>query len=535
MMNQTDPTDFPAGLTRVPEGRAEPAEGAIFHSRGVVLISGPDAGAAADAARRVLARAPALRVVVFAPGINGIAALPKSVMRVGGPVVSVQGHLGAFTATAPVGGGKQEDAGIFSPNPDRQFDLVLDLFARPLLNAAVPPIGYFAVGNSEAALARVLEKLPTLVGRFHKPRFFEYQATLCQHQVNGVTGCTRCLSVCAAQAIRASAGAIEVDPYLCQACASCALVCPSGALTVVRPAAAELASGLVRPRGEAGKDILLVHDAEGRDAACADEWARVERMEVNPLPAFGEALWLQALAQGFAAVRLVLAPPLPALTRDALQAKVAEVRAILAGIGRDPDAVATLEIRDLAAALRRAALQRATHVPATSGHAGVQGKRAGLLAAIDALARKNLRQDALALPAQAPFDRVTVDARRCTLCLACANICPTRALGGQIAPAPLLAFKESLCVQCGLCRAACPEQAISLQARFVPEPARRDEVRVIARDEQVACSRCSTPFIGRHFLERSIKMMQARPGALPGAADFLRLCPSCRQRGTTQT
>ncbi len=526
---------YPAGLSRIFGSKPTPLEGVIFHSRGAVLISGPSAIAAADAARRLLARASDLRVVVLAPGIDAVADLPRAVRRVGGRVVSLTGHLGAFTAMVPVGGGKQEDAGIFSPNDDRRFDLVLDMFPTPLLNMAVPPLGYFAVGDSVPAVVRALETLPTLVGSFHKPRFVNYQAALCQHQVNGVTACSRCLNVCAAQAIRFNSGAIEVDPYLCQGCASCALVCPSGAMGFALPAASELAVGMTRLEAKGKKDILLVHDAAARQAVCAFESARIQRLEFDPLPALGEWFWLQALVQGFAAVRLVLSPTLPALTREALQAKVAELRAILAGIGRDPQAVATLEVQDLAAAIRRVAAAPAFISPAPGITGKSDGKRARLLAVIDQLARKNLRQDAVPLPSGAPLGKVTVDVRSCTLCLACANICPTQALSGQIAPLPLLAFKESLCVQCGLCRAACPEQAISLQARFVSDPARRDEVRVIASDEQVGCSRCNTPFIGRHFLAQSIRMMQARPGALPAAADFLRLCPSCRQRGIAQS
>lgn len=239
------------------------------------------------------------------------------------------------------------------------------------------------------------------------------------------------------------------------------------------------------------------------------------------------------VAQGYAGVRLLLSPTLPVLTRAAIQAKVVEMREILGVIGRDPAALAAVEAQDLAASIRGLAAVHTTS-PALPVGNGV-GKRASLLGVIDGLTRKNLRKDAAPLPVGAPFGKVTVDARSCTMCLACVNICPTLALSGRMAPTPQIGFQESLCVQCGLCRTVCPEKSISLQPRFVTEPSRRNEIRIVNRDELVPCSRCNTPFIGRHFLASSIKMMLARPGALPSAADFLRLCPSCRQRGITAT
>ena len=526
---------YPAGLTRIFGEKPVNTNGVIFHSHGTVLICGASAVPAADAARRLLARASDLRVVVFAPGIDAIADLPRAVTRVGGRIVSIKGHLGAFTATVPAGNGREEDAGLFSPNSNHVFDLVLDLFATPLLQASVPPVGYFAVGDSTTAVVRALETLPSLVGIFHKPKFFDYEASLCSHRVNGVAGCNRCLTVCAAQAIRASATGVEVDPYLCQGCASCALVCPSGAMRFPLPAASELAAGIARPGapGEVRKDILLVHDAAVQADLDSVASTRLQRLEVNPLLAFNERLWLQALAQGYAGVRLLLSPTLPVLTRAAIQAKVVEMREILGVIGRDPAALAAVEAQDLAASIRGIAAVHTTSPVLPVGNGA--GKRASLLGVIDGLTRKNLRKDAVPLPVGAPFGKVTVDARSCTLCLACVNICPTLALSGRMAPTPQIGFQESLCVQCGLCRTVCPEKSISLQPRFVTEPSRRNEIRIINRDELVPCSRCNTPFIGRHFLASSIKMMQARPGALPSAADFMRLCPSCRQRGITAT
>jgi ferredoxin len=99
-------------------------------------------------------------------------------------------------------------------------------------------------------------------------------------------------------------------------------------------------------------------------------------------------------------------------------------------------------------------------------------------------------------------------------------------------PAPALYFKESLCVQCDLCRAGCPEKAITLQARFLPDAALRIALRELANDQFVSCSSCGTPFIGRRKLAASLTLMKEHAEDLPGGIDSLRMCQACRQRET---
>ena len=70
----------------------------------------------------------------------------------------------------------------------------------------------------------------------------------------------------------------------------------------------------------------------------------------------------------------------------------------------------------------------------------------------------------IALPAGAPFGAVEV-ADGCTLCLACVSACPTGALSDD-PDRPVLRFTEDACVQCGLCKATCPEKVITLVPRL---------------------------------------------------------------------
>src|SRR3546814_11012440 len=75
------------------------------------------------------------------------------------------------------------------------------------------------------------------------------------------------------------------------------------------------------------------------------------------------------------------------------------------------------------------------------------------------------RSDLLPLAPGAPFGRIAVDTAGCTLCLACVSACPTGALHDD-ENRPWLGFREEACVQCGLCRATCPEKVIALEPRL---------------------------------------------------------------------
>src|SRR6266545_1630115 len=226
-----------AALSRLERGVTVAASQSIeFASRGVVLIVGDDASVVPHAA--VLSRT--LKVVVCAPGAQDAPGLPRGVISIGGRIVGISGRMGAFTAQAAVSRDESADMGRFSPNPDRTFDLVLDLSRAPHFPQAVPPLGYFAPGQDAAAIDDALAVMPTLVGRFGKPRYFEYAKELCTHGAKGLAGCTRCLGVCSTAAISSAGDVISVDPYLCQGCATCALACPTGALTFKPAPRAEL-------------------------------------------------------------------------------------------------------------------------------------------------------------------------------------------------------------------------------------------------------------------------------------------------------
>lgn len=519
--------DCRCGLTPMPTDAPASHVGVSYNSRGAVLVIG-DGPAAVKPARQLAAR---LKVILFAPGVDALTDLPENVVRVGGRIASVQGHLGDFSASVAVAHNQVRDAGIFSPNVDRKFDLVLDLGRAPHMRQGTAPCGYFAPGDDAELLARALDTLPGIVGRFWKPQYVQYRSEICTHGAMGIPGCKRCLDACACGAIRSTGERIEVDAYLCQGCAACTMACPTGALALDASMAGEDRwRDALEPVSDASTPWLaVVHDAASRDRLTGLAAPQVRLIEVCAIPEFSETLWMETLARGASALILVVDPAAPSQTLNTIARTVAEAKEILLAIGRAAEAITVAAPGEAAMtidALLRLGVSSPPAIPVRS-----ESKRTRFLAAVDAIASTDKPPATRDLAEGASFGAVIVDRQGCTLCLACTNLCPTGALTRGNGTPPALMFKESLCVQCNLCRGGCPEKAITLQPRFLPKRSEREEIRILHADEPVPCSRCGAPFTTRRMLAVSMALVDSqRSLTMPGGTAALRQCPACRQR-----
>ncbi len=448
----------------------------------------------------------------------------------------VSGHLGAFVASVAGPGGEVDLASLMRGAGQKTFDLVLDLRSPPALDADVLPAGYYAPGADPARLAEALEELAELVGEFEKPRYFDYDPAICAHSRSGQAGCRRCLDACPTDAIRSAGDRIEVDPYLCQGGGTCATACPSGAITYAYPTAADMLDYL---RGL----LQLFHDAGGRHpvlvfcdrergaavlAAAAGELPEhVLAVEVEEIGAVGLDVWLTALAFGAAEV-LLLTPSWTAPTVSAeLRRQLDYCGAILAGLGLEAPRVRALEadatpaLTALLGATRRESVCRSPF--ATFGE-----KRNTVFTALERLAAGGAVPQPADLPEGAPFGTLEVDRDACTLCLACASLCPVKALQGGT-DTPLLAFIEGNCVQCGLCRGGCPESAISLRPRMLFDAEARRTPRVLNEEPPFECADCGKPFATRKIIETMRRKLSGhRMFSDAAALRRLELCEDCR-------
>lgn len=528
-----------SALIRLPQSLAAGPEGGAsvtYRSHGRTLIIGPEAAAVA-AAEGLLTTLEVYVLLTDGAGDDitrpDVGPLGERVLRARRTLT--QGHLGAFRVQVHDRGTEVDAAAKLGLAPEAGFDLLLDLDDPPGLTQEKPPPGYFAPGGPQA-LERALTELPELIGEFDKPRYFDYRFELCAHGARGQTGCTRCLEACATGAIRPSGDGIEVDPYLCQGCGSCATVCPSGAISYAWPPAETLIDalrGLLRQYREQGgtQPTILFHDSE-TGAAVITSWAATLPESVLPVAvedvgAIGPESWLAALAYGAGAVRLLVPPATPPSEREATVAQIGHAEAMLAGLGYTTGRIAVMNPEDGPGSLAPA--EPLVGQPAT--FAGLGGKRAVLRHALGHLhAQAPAPAQSQPLAPGAAYGAVQVDGEACTLCMACVSVCPPGALIGG-GDEPRLLFREDRCVQCGLCEPTCPEDAITLVPRMNYRAHLEPAEQVLNEEPMHHCPGCGKAFATRKVIE----LMEQR---LAGHWMFqddksrqrLYLCEDCRVR-----
>lgn len=489
-----------SALSAAPLGTAGFVE---YRSRGLLLIVGP-AASAFEAARSL---ADQLACVIVAED-DGVWSEPEAdverfLLALGRP--SIDGHLGEFRAMLR-NGADEDNLAALAERERATFDLVLDLSAQPHIGFERLPLGYYRPGQDPEALGEALAALPELVGEFQKPRFFTYDERICAHGSRGLTGCTRCLDACATGAIRSLGERVEVDPYLCQGCGSCAVVCPSGAMGYAFPEARDLLGALRRALrayaelAELPPAVLFHDDGSGTEAMAAAAASLPERLIPVPVEdtgSIGPDVWLATLAFGASDVRMLMPEAAEPSLRVATERQVALYRPVLEALQLEPERIGVVAP---GAPLEALSLHEG-HGRRPAGFSTSGGKRELLQRAFTHLYRPGRDRATTPLEAGAPFGRIQVDQEACTLCMACAAVCPVEAVvsGGSL---PRLVFHEERCLQCGLCETACPEDAISLQARLhLPAFASPTE-HVLNEETPFHCVSCGKPFATEKMIAR---------------------------------
>jgi ferredoxin len=529
---------------------AEPSPEASFvtlQSEGAILVYGRDESAIEAA--KLLKDHLGVTVLIVRP--NNIAPPQVTDFSIAkGTIRLAKGHLGAFeinvdgyAAPSPSSRGALR----FGPARDGatlRCDILLDISGEgPLFPAADLRDGYVRAdpGDPVAVLKAVL-RARDLVGTFDKPRYIVFDEQLCAHSRSHIVGCRRCLDLCPTGAIAPSGDHVAIDPNVCAGCGQCAAVCPTGAAGYALPPADVLMRRLrtlltVYREAGGGSPLVLFHDQD-HGGALIDALARhgdglpanVLPFVVNETTQVGLEAVVAALAYGAAAVRFLLrAKPRHDVT--GLMNMIALAQPILAGLGLEGARVATVETDDpfgLGDTLR--AIELRDVVPRPASFQPVGAKREVLRLALRELQRAAPTPvDVIALPTGAPFGAVTIDTQGCTLCLACVSACPTGALSDD-AERPMLRFAEDLCVQCGLCKATCPEKVISLVPR-IDFRAATATACVLKEEEPFPCLRCGKPFGVKSTIERVVAKLEGQHWMYQGAGsriDLIKMCENCR-------
>ncbi|HYZ42360.1 MAG TPA: 4Fe-4S binding protein [Stellaceae bacterium] len=516
-----------------------------LESAGVLLVYGRDEGAIEAAA--LLKEHLDITVLLTRPD-QVMPPRTTDFPVVKGTIRTAQGHLGAFELVVDdyaVPRPSSRGALVFAPSRDgatSRCDIVLDLSGgAPLFPAADLRDGYLRADPGDpAAVIRAVLRARDLVGGFDKPRYITFDAELCAHSRSRIVGCHRCLDLCPTSAIMPDGDYVSIDEKVCAGCGQCAAVCPTGAASYALPPPDVLLRKLrtlLTVYREAGgtSPVLLLHD-EAHGSALIDALARhgdglpahVLPLAVNEVTQIGLECIAAAFAYGAAAVRLLLRAK-PRHDPAGLYQTIALAEAILSGLGLDGARIDAIETDDpfaLGDALR--AMTLGAPVPRPASFAPTGGRRDLLRLAVRELHRaSSAATETIALPAGAPFGAVEIG-DGCTLCLACVSACPTGALSDD-PDRPVLRFTEDACVQCGLCKATCPEKVITL----VPQLAfaASTTTRVLREEEPFHCIRCGKPFGVKSTIDRVLARLEGKHWmyqSAPQRLDLIKMCEDCR-------
>ncbi len=503
-----------------------------YQSRGHCLIIGP-----LDLALDIAAKldTPAQTVLVPTPGKTDFQkrATEDGVIVVEADALLLKGYLGAYDCAI----GDPESPGSLAMVAGVSllggFDLVLDLGDMPMLRQEVLPFGYKATGTDEVLIDAALAELSELQGEFEKPKYFEYDASICAHSRSGITACTNCLDVCGTGAITSNGDGINIEPYLCQGCGSCATNCPSGAVSYAYPSPVDALSQLtvlLKDRQQQKlKTVVYFHDAEAGaerlESMKSSLDACVLPLAVEEVASVGMDVWLSALAYGVSAIAID-APALDSGAARALKSQSDTANTILSGIGLEKR-IALVDGAD-PQTINEFATAEFLSIPGAT-YKAFNDKRQSIRNAIDHLALHcQTDLDSVELGAPSSFGQVVVDQSACTLCLACVTVCPASALQDG-ATVPQLNFIESQCLQCGMCEQACPENAITLRPRYLINSEEARKPQVLNEETPFNCVVCNTPFATQQIIGRmQAKLADHWMFTEDKAMRRLKMCEDCR-------
>ncbi|NIA19036.1 MAG: hypothetical protein GWP07_01160 [Xanthomonadaceae bacterium] len=408
----------------------------------------------------------------------------------------------------------------------------IDLYARIEKEFKIPAV--ILLGDPEVELPadqqmiftdQEVETFLRQVGDHQIEETVVYHRKLCQYSGRLDLGCHQCLDACIHGALHRGDDGISIDYLVCQDCGACVAACPTGALQdqrfhdrsfIAYFDQLDIPDHAVAVLGSEQELLDLWWHNPNRT------WEKVfflEYPQVNTLTAMH---YLFLFALGFAQVAVLHQNDLAKKKSPALK-ELELGNNILTLLFSIPDFITFTTDNEVAKLMTTGRKNPLDKLYDDFSYRSRRQKMASLLEFL--LTTGSAVEEPLQGKYCTTYGQLICDEDQCTACVACLNECYTGALTTD-QQHYILKHEPALCVQCGICVAVCPENALSLDPGLVLAP-RFFQSNVLSQAEPMICQRCGAHFGTRKSYQHVINLLR-ETGRFTEQEDVLVYCETCR-------
>ena len=420
-------------------------------------------------------------------------------------------------------------------------DIIINFSDQKIIDSEHRRDGYYKVDiNDPKKLLDVYANVIEMIGEFEKPLYVKYDESLCAHSRNQISGCTNCLDVCPANAIKSEGDIVSIDPGICGGCGLCGSVCPSDAIQTDYPPLEFILTQTKKIlenyliAGGKNPEILL-HDGEYGNSMISILSRHYNGLPSNLIPyelhstgRIGHDLILSLIALGFEKIYVLTDPKLIG-EHSHIPLQLDLAKTMIKGLvkSHNDDFIKIIDNID-PEEVSKIIYHNKNGLKIKSQPFNPLGNPRGIVrVAMQSIQKNNSGKPLIDLPKGSPYGTLDVDIEKCTICLSCVNACPASALQDH-PDAPQLSFREDACLQCGICVSTCPEKAIQL----VPQYNLNDDTmaaKVIIEDTPFDCISCGKTFGSTKSIERIVnKLTSHSMFQNQKKTEILKMCEDCR-------
>ena len=357
--------------------------------------------------------------------------------------------------------------------------------------------GIYTYGNEYKAALKALNNLDKII----RIKTVDVNREICGAVKSNIKGCSLCLA-CPTNSIKRDESGIVINFESCIGCGFCSSICPISAIQN-KLIPFDLLIEKIDAVGGDGVIAFICQRALGDIYEYRSKLPAILPIVVPCLNSISEIHYLYALCKSNGVI--AIHSDCKYLKLDCFEIARATLEAF--GFG----GLKITRVNEIKDAINEIKKERK---PEISIELIGNNKREMWLKIVEKLSSYPLVKDKFNLPS---FGKIKIN-ENCSLCQTCSFFCPSEAIlrdleGGQIT------FTHGLCIGCGLCVRACPENAIKVERILDFSSLTKN---VVFKDTILKCVKCGKPFMSKSAYEKLRKVS--------GLDKTLLFCPDCRPK-----